>query len=63
MAELSFDCIDVRPLRYAASPTLAFKLRISELTSQPIHAMALRVQIRIEPQRRRYSSGESRVKL
>lgn len=61
MAELTFDCIDVRPLRYAASPTLAFKLRISELTSQPIHAMALRVQIRIEPQRRRYSSEESEL--
>lgn len=61
MAELSFDCIDVRPLRYAASPTLAFKLRISELTSQPIHAMALRVQIRIEPQRRRYSPEESEL--
>jgi hypothetical protein len=61
MAELSFDCIDVRPLKYAASPTLAFKLRISELTSQPIHAMALRVQIRIEPQRRRYSGEESEL--
>lgn len=61
MAELTFDCIDVRPLKYAASPTLAFKLRISELTSQPIHAMALRVQIRIEPQRRRYSAEESEL--
>ena len=61
MAELTFDCIDVRPLKYAASPTLAFKLRISELTSQPIHAMALRVQIRIEPQRRRYSGEESEL--
>src|SRR3954447_25810090 len=59
MAELTFDCIDVRPLKYAASPTLAFKLRISELTGQPIHAMVLRVQIRIEPQRRRYADDES----
>ncbi|MGW4521625.1 DUF6084 family protein [Amycolatopsis sp. NPDC004378] len=61
MAELTFDCIDVRPLRYAASPTLAFKLRISELTGQPVHAMVLRVQIRIEPQRRRYAEGESEL--
>jgi hypothetical protein len=59
MAELTFDCIDVRPLKYAASPTLAFKLRISELTGQPVHAMVLRVQIRIEPQRRRYADDES----
>ncbi|HKN56003.1 MAG TPA: DUF6084 family protein [Amycolatopsis sp.] len=61
MAELSFDCIDVRALKYAASPTLAFKLRISELTAQPVHAMALRVQIRIEPQRRRYTPEESEL--
>lgn len=61
MAELTFDCIDVRPLKYAASPTLAFKLRISELSGQPVHAMVLRVQIRIEPQRRRYSDAESEL--
>jgi len=61
MAELTFDCIDVRPLKYAASPTLAFKLRISELTGQPVHAMVLRVQIRIEPQRRRYTDDESEL--
>ncbi|MET8849864.1 DUF6084 family protein [Amycolatopsis sp. NPDC004625] len=61
MAELTFDCIDVRPVKYAAAPTLAFKLRISELTGQPVHAMVLRVQIRIEPQRRRYADGESEL--
>jgi hypothetical protein len=61
MAELTFDCVDVRPLKYAASPTLAFKLRITELTGQPVHAMVLRVQIRIEPQRRRYSDDESEL--
>ncbi|MFI5583698.1 DUF6084 family protein [Amycolatopsis sp. NPDC051758] len=61
MAELTFDCVDVRPLKYAASPTLAFKLRITELTGQPVHAMVLRVQIRIEPQRRRYSDEESEL--
>ena len=61
MAELTFDCIDVRPLKYAASPTLAFKLRISEVTGQPVHAMVLRVQIRIEPQRRRYADDESEL--
>ncbi|WP_410668194.1 DUF6084 family protein [Amycolatopsis sp. cmx-4-68] len=61
MAELTFDCLDVRPLKYAAAPTLAFKLRISELTGQPVHAMVLRVQIRIEPQRRRYADEESEL--
>ncbi|MFJ9784266.1 DUF6084 family protein [Amycolatopsis sp. NPDC101161] len=61
MTELTFDCIGVRPLKYAASPTLAFRLRISELTGQPVHAMVLRVQIRIEPQRRRYADDESEL--
>jgi hypothetical protein len=61
MAELTFDCVDARPLKYAASPTLAFKLRISELTGQPVHAMVLRVQIRIEPQRRRYADDEAEL--
>jgi hypothetical protein len=61
MAELTFDCLDVRPLKYAAAPTLAFRLRITELSGQPVHAMVLRVQIRIEPQRRRYADDESEL--
>ncbi|WP_326567717.1 DUF6084 family protein [Amycolatopsis rhabdoformis] len=61
MAELTFDCLDVRPVKYAASPTLAFSMKITELTAQPIHALVLRVQLRIEPQRRRYSSREAEL--
>jgi len=58
MAELTFDCIDVQPQRYAVSPTLLFRLRIAELSKTPVHAIALRCQIRIEPRRRRYSEHE-----
>lgn len=61
MAELTFDCLPPRALRYAASPTLAFPLRITELTGARVHAMALRVQLRIEPQRRRYSGEEAEL--
>lgn len=61
MAELTFDCVDVEPLRYGIGPALVFKLRITELSGQPIHAMVLRVQIRIEPQRRRYDPAESEL--
>jgi hypothetical protein len=61
MAELTFDCVDVQPLKYAASPTLAFTMRVTELTAQPVYALVLRVQLRIEPQRRRYSDGESEL--
>lgn len=58
MSELSFDCVDVQPDRYAAGPTLLFRLRIAETTGAAIHSMALRCQIRIEPHRRRYDEGE-----
>jgi Family of unknown function (DUF6084) len=60
MPELVFDCIDVRADPYAAGPTLVFKLRISETIGQRVYAIALRVQLRIEPQKRRYTSAEAR---
>jgi hypothetical protein len=59
MAELVFDCLDARPDRWAASPTLVFRLRIAEASGQRVHTIALRCQLRIEPQRRRYSPEES----
>jgi Family of unknown function (DUF6084) len=61
MPELAFDCIEVRPLRFAAAPTLTFRLRVADVSRTPIHAIALRVQIRIEPQRRRYQPQESEL--
>lgn len=59
MASLSFDCTGARSERYAVAPTLMFNLRISESSGTPIHAIALRCQIRIEPMRRRYSPAEA----
>ncbi|HEX7148434.1 MAG TPA: DUF6084 family protein [Actinomycetota bacterium] len=59
MTDLVFDCVDGQPDRYAAVPTLQLKLRISETTGAQVHAIALRCQIRIEPQRRRYSPEEA----
>ncbi len=59
MAELAFDCVDVQSDRYAAGPTLNFRLRIAETTGERVHAIALRCQIRIEPQKRRYAAGEA----
>ena len=60
MPELVFDCIDVRADPYAAGPTLVFKLRVSETTGERVHAIALRIQFRIEPQKRRYTAAEAR---
>lgn len=59
MAELVFDCIDAHSDRYAAGPTLQFRLRISETTGERMHAIALRCQLRIEPQKRRYAPAEA----
>lgn len=59
MAELVFDCIDVQSDRYAAGPTLNFRLRVAETTGERVHAIALRCQIRIEPQKRRYAPAEA----
>jgi hypothetical protein len=59
MAELVFDCVGARAEQYAVVPTMTLQLRISETTGVPVHAMALRCQIRIEPQRRRYDAAEA----
>lgn len=58
MTELVFDALGVQPDRYAANPTLLFRLRIAETGGLPVHAIALRCQMRIEPAKRRYSADE-----
>ncbi|MGD0555766.1 MAG: DUF6084 family protein [Streptosporangiaceae bacterium] len=59
MAELTFGCTVARAERYTATPTLSFHLTIAESTGVPVHAIALRCQIRIEPHLRRYSPAEA----
>jgi uncharacterized protein DUF6084 len=59
MPDLVFDCVRVTADEYATGPTLVFRLRVSETTGEPVHAIALRVQLRIEPNRRRYNSDEA----
>jgi hypothetical protein len=58
MGELSFACVDARPDRYAVAPLLLFKVRIAQSDGEPVHAIALRCQIRVEPRRRRYAPAE-----
>jgi hypothetical protein len=59
MTELSFTCLDVQPERYAVAPTLIFRLRVTAAAEQRVRAIALRCQIRIEPQRRGYGEQEA----
>lgn len=58
MSDLDFEVLEVAPDRFAAAPTLLFRLRITETTGAAIHSVALRCQLRIEPQKRRYSPVE-----
>jgi hypothetical protein len=45
--------------RYAAVPTIGLDLRVTDRSGQGVHAIVLRAQVRIEPQRRRYTAAES----
>jgi hypothetical protein len=58
MTALDFEVIGARTAPHAAEPTLMLELRVTEQDYASIHAVALRCQIRIEPQRRQYSSEE-----
>jgi hypothetical protein len=58
MTSLTFEVIDARPEPHAAVPTIMLRGRVSESTGGRVHALVLRVQIRIEPQRRRYAPEE-----
>ena len=53
----AFSVLDVFAEPYAAAPQLTARLRIEESTGQTVHAIALRCQVRIEPQRRPYERG------
>ncbi|MGI8752946.1 MAG: DUF6084 family protein [Acidimicrobiales bacterium] len=58
MTALSFEPIGARLEPYAAVPTLMLRLRITEADGRPVHALVLRCQIMIEPQRRVYQPAE-----
>jgi hypothetical protein len=58
MTELSFAIVDLFAEPYAVAPQLTARLRIEESSSAAIHAIALRAQVRIEPQRRAYTHDE-----
>ncbi len=58
MTPLAFEVLRPEPEPHAAVPTIMFTLRVSDTSGGSVHALALRSQIRIEPQRRRYSTEE-----
>jgi hypothetical protein len=58
MTTLSFEVVSSRAEPHAAIPTIMLRLRVEDADGFSVHALALRCQIRIEPQRRRYSAEE-----
>jgi hypothetical protein len=60
MSPVSFEIVGARVEAYAAVPTLMLRLRIVASDGEPIHALALRSQIMIEPKRRQYDQDEER---
>jgi len=55
--QLHFQIESAESVPFSATPLVSLKLRVS--ASQPVQAVALRCQVRIEPQKRRYSELEA----
>lgn len=58
MPDLQFKVDDAKPVANAASPTIAFSVRITNTEPDTVQSIALRVQVQIEPVRRFYSETE-----
>lgn len=58
MTDLRISVVGSRPDPHAAVPTILVRLRIDAGSGARVHAMVLKAQVRIEPQRRRYSTEE-----
>jgi hypothetical protein len=56
---LSFTVADVTPEPYTVTPVLTARVVVSVPGDEPVHAIALRCQVRIEPLRRGYSDEEA----
>jgi Family of unknown function (DUF6084) len=59
MTELHFHIRDIAPEAYAVTPTLIARLQVEESSGAVVHALALRCQVRIAPQRRPYTDDEA----
>ncbi len=55
MPDLTFQVESAEALANAATPTISFKVRITNTIDEPIQSIALRVQVQLEPMRRRYT--------
>ncbi len=58
-SNLIFTVLGARAERYAAAPMLTLRVGLTESTGAQIHAIALRTQVQLEPQLRRYGPAEA----
>ncbi len=58
MPDLRFQVEDAFATPNSAIPQLSFKVRIDNSEPVPVHSIAMRVQVQIEPVRRRYTPVE-----
>lgn len=62
MPNLNFAIDSAEAVLFAAAPTIAFQLRLTNtVPDESIHSVALRCQIQIDAHRRHYSPGERRL--
>src|SRR5690606_11442563 len=57
--DVTFAVLTVHPEPYAITPTLSAQVGIATTGELPVHAIALRAQVRIDPVRRGYSDAEA----
>jgi hypothetical protein len=55
--EPAFTVLGAEPVAHAAAPTLRFALHVTDPSGIPVHAIALGVQLQLEPARRRYDEA------
>lgn len=59
MTEVTFAVLDVAPEPYAVTPILTARIGVAAVGDEPMHAIALRCQVRIDPLRRGYTDDEA----
>ncbi|MDQ2637351.1 MAG: DUF6084 family protein [Actinomycetota bacterium] len=59
MNGVTFAVLDVAPEPYAVTPILMARIGIASGAEGPVHAIALKCQVRIEPSRRAYTDDEA----
>jgi hypothetical protein len=56
--DLAFRIEDAEVLKFAAVPTLVFRLRIENLGEEPVRSVSLNTQVRLAVTRRHYNAAE-----